>query len=167
MENRVAYNTANGAKPRFDNGGSEFGLMHRDLGPGFLMFDVDRMSAIVEIELELRRENEGFVEFRRNQNGIQFVAMFEIKHKRTPYSEDVLNPSNTNSMARLEMARRLGARLFIVFATDGQPPFDFYEIDTTTGEHRFAGKLNYSKSNRSDTCKEFWQTVLKVERYVS
>ena len=115
----------NGVKPRFDGGGTEFGLMHRDLGPGYLMFDVDRISAVLEVGLEMRRENEGFVEYRRKGDAIRFVALFEVKHRRTEYSAAALDKTTSNALARLEMARCMGARLFVVFAMDGKPPFEF------------------------------------------
>jgi len=78
----IYYGEKNKVKPRFDGKGTEFGLMHRDLGPGFLMFDIDRMSAVLEVNLELKRENEAFVEYRQYGNAINFIAMFEVKAKK-------------------------------------------------------------------------------------
>jgi hypothetical protein len=54
MSTAKTYNTENGVKPRYDGGGSEFGLLHRELGPGFLMFDIDRLSATVQTDLEMK-----------------------------------------------------------------------------------------------------------------
>lgn len=161
----MTYNTSNGAKPRFDGAGTEFGLMHRDLGPSYLMFDIDRMSATIEANLELKREEEGFVEYRRSVNKITFVAMFEVKANRTNYSQSALNPNDSNALARAEMARLIGARLFVVFATNGRQPFDFYEIDTTTREAVHIGTLDYSAPTRSSACQAFWRNVLGIDRY--
>jgi len=154
----------NGVKPRFDNGGSEFGLMHRGLGPGYLMFDIDRMYANVEVEISLRREDEGFVEYRRHKNSIEFVAMMEVKKHRTSNSEQALNKDNTNSLARIEIARRLGCRLFVVFATNGRQPFTFYEIDTESGDYIEVGTLDYENGNRDECVKAFWRDVLQITR---
>lgn len=154
----------NGVKPRYDGGGTEFGLMHRDLGPGYLMFDVDRISAVLEVGLELRRENEGFVEYRRKGDEVRFVALFEVKHRRTEYSEAALDKTTSNAMARLAMARCMCARLFVVFATDGKPPFNFYEVDTETGDPVLAGTLTYTPQTRAAELSAFWNNVLRIPR---
>lgn len=158
------YPTTNGVKPRYDGGGTEFGLMHRDLGPGYLMFDIDRMTAQLELQMEMKRENEGWVEFRRYASRVDFVAMFEVKKHRTIHSEKALDPDEANSLARLEMARKMGCRLFVVFATNGRQPFDFYEIDTETGEAGYRGTLDYSTDNRANQCRLFWRDVLGIQR---
>jgi len=158
------YSTSNGVKPRYDGGGTEFGLMHRDLGPGYLMFDIDRMTAQVDLQMEMRRENEGFVEFRRRASRIDFVAMFEVKKQRTVHSEKALDPDEANSLARLEMARRMQCRLFVVFATNGRQPFDFYEIDLATGCADYCGTLDYASDNREVRCRTFWRDVLNIQR---
>lgn len=158
------YQTTNGVKPRYDGGGTEFGLMHRDLGPGYLMFDIDRMTAQLELQMEMKRENEGWVEFRRRANRIDFVAMFEVKKQRTIHSEKALDPGEANSLARLEMARRMQCRLFVVFATNGRQPFDFYEIDLDTGEAKFRGALDYATEDRVQRCRVFWRDVLGIYR---
>lgn len=152
-------------KPRFDGKGVEFGLMHRDLGPGYLMLDIDRLSATLEVGLELRRENEGWVEYRCCANRIDFVALFEVKGKKTSYSEAALNPKDANSMVRAEMARRLGARLFVVFATDGRQPFEFYEIDTTFDVCQLVGTLTYDPNNRQCAVRNFWANTLRIDRW--
>jgi len=159
----MQYHTSNGVKPRFDNSGTEFGLMHRDLGRGYSMFDIDRMTAQLDMQIEMRRENEGFIEYRRTAGNINFVALMEVKHRRTKYSEQALDPTEANSMVRLEMARRLGCRLFVVFATNGKQPFDFYEICADTGEAKHAGTLDYT-SDRVHKCRLFWNNILGIQR---
>lgn len=162
------YNTHNGAKPRYDGKGSEFGLMHRDLGKGFSMFDIDRLSAIVEVNLELKREEEGFVEYRHVGANVEFVALFEVKHHRTEWSEEALMPDKSASVARAELARRIGARLFVVFGTNGGQPFDFYEIDTETREAEHVGTLTYDLSDRNlkmQAVQSFWRECLGIARH--
>lgn len=155
----------NGVKPRFDGKGSEFGFIHRALGCGYLMFDVDRLSAIVEMDLELRRENEGFVEYRQNGRSVRFVALFEIKKEKTKHSIKALDNEESSSMARNEMARLLGCRLFVVFATDGKAPFEFWELDRGSQQYERAGLLNYRPGEHAAAIQKFWRDTLKIERY--
>lgn len=156
---------SNGAKLRFDGGGTEFGFMHRDLGSGYLMFDVDRLHVKVEEFLKLRNENECFVEYRdtgEREKGVQFIAMFEVKHKRSHYTLKALDPENSVSYARLCMAQKLGCRLFVVYASGGRQPFDFWEIDTTDGGASLVGTLEYNKADRRESVQQFWKEVLEI-----
>ncbi len=156
------YNTPNGVKPRFDGGGSEFGLAHRDLGQGYLMFDIDRMTASVEVALELRRKEEGFIEYRHEYGDVKFIALYEIKGNRTEFSEQALNIDKSSTKAMIAMARRLESRLFVVFATNGKQPFDFYEFDTSEQCFIPVGHLCYEAENRAEAVREFWQNVLHI-----
>lgn len=158
------YTTSNGVKPRYDNGGTEFGLMHRELGAGYWMFDVDRVFASVEFEISMRKENEAFVEYRRNGKRIDFIALMEVKHRRSEFAEQALSMTDYNSYARLAMAQRLGCRLFVVFATDGKQPFTFYEIDTVTGESTEVGTLTYGPADMRERVAAFWRNVLRIEK---
>lgn len=153
---------SNGVKPRFDRGGTEFGLMHRDLPPGYLMFDIDRLHARCSVDLSLKRENEGFVEYRRKNGRIEFIALMEVKQHRTPNSERALNTGDANAMARIEMARRLGCRLFVVFATSGRQPFEFYEFDVDNGNPFHVGTLRYGSDGREEAVRRFWTEVLRI-----
>jgi hypothetical protein len=156
------YTTENGVKPRYDNGGSEFGLMHRDLGPGYLMFDIDRLSAVMEVNLELKRCNTGFVEYRHN-NSIDFVALFEIKAKKTPYSLEAINPKKSSTAATIEMAKKLECRLFVVYGDNNDQPFEFYEYLPEAG-FESVGVLSYTINNRAESVKKFWRDVLNISR---
>jgi hypothetical protein len=152
----------NGVKPRYDGRGSEFGLIHRDLGPKYLMFDIDGLTATVETELKIRRQDEGFVEYRYDGKKVDFIALFEIKAHKTKYSIKAIDPCEINSIAKIEMARRLGARLFVGFGTNGKQPFDFYEINITTGQPCLVGTLNYKSDNRISKVKSFWSDILRI-----
>lgn len=159
----TTYDTPNGVKPRRDGGGSEFGLMHRDLGPGYLMFDIDRMTARLSVDLELKRADTGFIEYRRN-NGIEFVAIFEIKHTKIGLAMEALDVDNSNTMAQIEMARRLGARLFSVFATNGHQPFEFYEYLPFSRQFELVDVLDYDKANRVERVQAFWHDILRISK---
>jgi len=162
----MTYDTSNGVKPRYDGGGSEFGSMHRDLGPGMYMFDIDRLSGNMstDIDFELRRENEGFVEYRIKSQVVKFVALFEIKAHKTKHALEALDSSNANSRARSAMAQMLKCRLFVVYATNGKQPFEFYEINTETGEAQSLGALSYDVESRQNECQRFWRDVLGIAR---
>lgn len=158
------WNTENGAKPRFDGKGTEFGLMHRDLGRGFNMFDIDRLYAFMHVQAVISGENSGFVEYRLRGQLVEFPAMFELKHDRTHHSEMALSVDDPNAIARAEMARRIGARLFVVFQTAGKQPMDFYEIDTASREPTFKGTLDYTSDTKAEAVKTFWRDVLNIYR---
>lgn len=156
----------NGVKFRLDGKGTEFGMVHRGLGPGFLMFDIDRLSATVELGLELKRENEGWVEYRQYPGGIKFVALFEVKNAKTPYSLSALDSSNSCSMARNEIAKRLGCRLFVVYGTNGRAPFEFWEFDPFTDDYAMVGVLDYESGESQKAVSIFWRDVLGIKRFV-
>jgi len=160
------WDPGNGVKPRFDGEGSEFGKLHRLLGSGYYMFDIDKMTADVNISLELERADTGFVEYRIvGDKVVTFTAMFEVKYARTEKSEQALLSKNANTMAMIEIARRLDCRLFVVFATNGQQPFEFYEWNKLFDEFVFVGRLEYNKgTNPAYAIKTFWQNVLKIYR---
>ena len=162
----MTYNTSNKVKPRYDNGGTEFGDMHRDLGPGMYMFDIDRLSGNMstDIDFELRRENEGFVEYRIKSQVVKFVALFEIKAHKTKHALEALYSSNANSRARSAMAQMLKCRLFVVYADNGKQPFEFHEINTETGGARLLGVLSYDAESRQGDCQAFWRDVLGIAR---
>ena len=159
------YNTENGVKPRFDGGGTEFGMMHRWLPGSHCMFDLDRMQASISSDLILRNENEGFIEYRITDKEVRFAALFELKMKRTKYSEQALSSDDASAIARAELARRIGCRLFVVFATNGKQPFNFYEIETTTRESTHVGTLDYrNEADGKRAAQEFWLNVLGIDR---
>lgn len=164
----VTYSTPNGVKPRYDGGGTEFGKMHRDLGPGYLLFDIDRLSVKLEEQLELRKENEGFIEYRLYSNHITFIAMFELKAQWTPNSKMAIDTNQASSIARAEIAKRLSydqdqpCRLFVVFGTNGRQPFEFYEF--MNNEFVFVGTLDYLQDNRQEKVKLFWNDTLGISK---
>ena len=160
------YDTANGVKPRYDGGGTEFGAMHRDLGPGMLMFDIDGMHVRTETDLVVRNQNGVFLEYRLTRDAVKFVAIFEYKREKTASTLKALDARNdANSMARLAMARALGARLFVVYGTQGKQPFDFYEINIGDGTYSHSGTLYYDgEKDRPEKSTQFWKEALGITR---
>ena len=128
------------------------------------MFDIDRMFATVQMDLALKKEDEGWVEYRVRNDAVSFIAMMELKKHRTEHSEKALDKKQANSMARLEIARRLGCRLFVVFGTDGRQPFEFYEINTSTGDPIHVGTLCYEYGAGKQAWQEFWNNILHIEK---
>jgi hypothetical protein len=153
---------SNGVKPRYDGAGTEFGLRHRDLGPGFLMMDIDRLHAAIDIDVKLQRENEMFIEY-RSVNGISYLAMYELKHARTFHSEKALDMELLANQVRFDICKRLDCRCFVVFATNGKQPFSFYELFEDRSDH--VGVLEYSEGNAAEAWKAFYRDVLKIGRY--
>ena len=159
----MIYQPESGSKPRYDNGGSEFGRIHRELPSSFTMFDIDRLQASFSGTIKLRRENEGFVEYRHvTDTDIKFVALFEIKAHKTVSTLKALDSTSTVGLARLRMAQLLGCRLFVVYGIYNKQPFDFYEINTFSGENKLIGTLRYENGNAKKSVEDFWFNVLGI-----
>lgn len=148
-------------KPRFDGGGTEFGRIHRLLGPGYLMFDIDRLH----LEVALKRENEGFIEYRYNNGKFVYKALIELKKSKTKFSLQALDPHEINSLARIDICKRLECRLFVAYGTEGHQPFEFFEINIADGSNRLVGILEYDESNVKQQVDTFYRDVLKIYRY--
>lgn len=160
----------NGVKPRYDGGGTEFGKIHRFLGKEFAMFDVDKMSISITVDLELKNDNELFYEYKTNFNTgkVEFRALFELKYEDTPYVKKALecplgSPTYAQWMAcnRLSAGQKNRCRYFIVIAFKGGRPFHFYEIDAN-GEKQDKGVLNYAwdEDDGKEEVKRFWEDDL-------
>lgn len=150
-------------KPRFDgkmpNG---FANMHRLLGNKELMFDVDRCYIDVLCQLSLKKENELFIEYNFIQSKVVFKAVFEVKYSKSRSALEALDKNNANSIARCEMAKKLDCRLFVVYQDNGKQPFDFYEINTNTGDSKLIGTLSYTNGNSKQAWRFFWDNILKL-----
>lgn len=153
-------------KPRYDGGGTEFGAIHRKLGVRYGMFDIDILSASANVNLEIKEQNAGFFEYRTDfqNSNCEFKALFELKFRWTQYVEDALNCRvGTATFAQLKLCEKLNCRFFFVVATEGMPPFHFYEINYN-GTHEYIGELNYydkDKDGASEIIK-FWNTNLNL-----
>lgn len=148
-------------KPRYDNGGSEFGNMHRTLPKTFGMFDFDRMKATAKVPLELVRQNIAFLEYKTifRDGEINFTALFEIKHKDSPFVRDAMKcKCGTATWAQVKTAEKLGCRYFFVIATNGKQPFSFYEITYEFNVIEW-GVLEYDDLSRDATVLSFWNKI--------
>lgn len=150
----------NGVKPRYDNKGSEFGEMHRLLPKNCGMFDIDRMSAVATLNLELSNQDVGFLEYRTNFNdgSIEFKAMFEVKHKDTEHVRNALKCTiGTSTWAQAQMCKILKCRYFFVIATEGKQPFRFYELKDNNSS--YLGTLDYTPDNKKNAVNFFWKLI--------
>lgn len=153
-------------KPRFDNGGSEFGLIHRKLPPNCCMFDIDKMSASAIVNLEMTKQDIGFIEYRTNFDTaeVTWKALFEIKYKSSQFVYDAISCKiGTSTFAQLKLCERIGARYFIVVANEGKPPFTFFEI-FSDGSNKIVGVLEYDNKelDGKDKIREFWKNKLRL-----
>ena len=152
-----------GTKPRYDDGGSEFGNIHRELPKSCGMFDIDRMTATATVSLEITKQDVAFIEYKTmwndEKNVIVFKAMFEIKHHGTESVYKALQLSKgTATWAQAEMAKKLGARYFIVVANYGNPPFKFYELSKDE-KMDYVGELDYAIEDKKEKVEEFWKEI--------
>jgi hypothetical protein len=148
-------------KLRYDGKGSEFGSAHRELPVSCGMFDIDRMSAIATINLEIKNQDVGFIEYRTNFNTgeITFKAMFEIKHKKGIASDQAIEcKTGSATWAQLKMCQKLNCRYFIVIATEGNQPFEFYEKEYS-GATKHCGTLSYTKETKKQEINNFWKKL--------
>lgn len=156
----------NTVKPRFDQKGSEFGLLHRKLPLKCGMFDIDRMSAKATLNLELREQDVGFFEYRTNFNSgdIEWKALFEIKYRDSESVQKAIScPMGTATWAQLKLCELINAKYYIVIANNGKQPFTFYEYDYD-GSYRIAGVLDYfdREIDGSEAINSFWKHTLKL-----
>lgn len=150
-------------KIRFDGKDpTGFASMHRNLSNRELMFDVDRVYADITFNMQMKKENELFVEYNIKNNNVVFKALFEVKHMKTLSSIEALDKTKANSRARAEMCRRLGARLFVVYQTKGTHPFEFNEIDVDSGEVLETNILNYVQGKEKECWLDFWKNTLRL-----
>lgn len=151
-----------GSKPRFDGKGSLFGDLHRELPSGICMFDIDKMFLTTKQELWLKKENQGFIEYKHDGINFEFKALFEVKYK---FVNAALDNSLSTNRARIELVKRLSVnqkidcRLFVVFQNNGSQPLEFYEIDTKNGSHKKVYYLEYDDKNRKQEIEKCWQIL--------
>jgi hypothetical protein len=148
-------------KPRFDNKGSEFGNVHRLLPQDCCMFDIDKMTGTAIVNLEMTRQDIGFIEYKtifNSENKIEFKALFELKFRNSFYVQQAMKVKiGTSTFAQIEMAKKLGCRYFFVIATNGMQPFTFYEWIDDRFEK--VGILQYSEYNKKQMINELWKQL--------
>jgi len=151
-------------KPQFDNNPqNDLSRLHRLLGPECLCSDIDELH----LKMSIKKENECYIEYRIVNNSIEFTALLEYKSSKTKYTQDALNPNNANSKMRIEMAKKLNCRLFVVFGTRSRLPMQWYEIDLETEEPFLRGVFNcdYDKGSTEEAVEwnKFWTHELKLD----
>lgn len=153
-------NMENNVKPRYDGKGSEFGMVHRLLPPKCGMFDIDRMSGNMQLDIELKNTDTGFVEYRTDFNNadVTFTALFEIKYKLSESVQKALECNiGSATFAQKKMCEKLRCRYFIVVANFGKQPFVFFElVNDAILNH---GELNYNDDNKMQKINDFWKKL--------
>ena len=156
-------------KPRFDKGGSLFGLAHRKLPVNYGLFDIDSfVGKWLRLSKKEQQERGTFIEYRclkfdKNENKfnldrINFVAMFEQKHKKTERIEKEYKEfkPGTAAWAELMFCQKLGMRFFLVLENNGYYPMEFIEYD-------YDGKqIGINILNQEDDVEVFFKDKLKI-----
>jgi hypothetical protein len=159
--------TENGVKQRFDGKGSEFGNVHRLLPPRCGMFDIDKMKAKAVVDLEVTKQDIGFIEYRTlwNKSDIKWMALFEIKYMDSDTVKKLMECKlGTATWAQMKLCQQLNMRYFIVIATEGCQPFDFYEV-FDTGNYEHVGTLDYGNEDKKGKINEFWTKIGLIEKF--
>ena len=150
-------------KPRYDNKGTEFGKIHRMLPEKNCMFDIDKMQGQAIVNLEMTKQDIGFIEYKTDFNNcdIKINALFEIKYKNSKYVQEAMKCKiGTSTFAQLKVAEKLECRYFFIIATNGKQPFYFYEYKKSKFE--YVGKLEYDNECTQGKITIFWKNVLKL-----
>lgn len=153
-------------KPRVHGDANIFSDIHRQLGAHRPLTDLDFISGEVISGFlrvgvcddgEDRIYSEYAVNFEQAQ--ARTTALFDFKHSLTEYIRYSLQTIKTGTALwyYAQMAKQLGARAFVVVASDGGLPLRFFEI--TTGEAVYKGELI---TDQPEGVKAFWADVLKL-----
>ncbi len=132
------------------------------------MFDVDRMTAVAQVNLELTKQDVCFFEYRTdfNKSSCEIKAMFEIKNKRTHFVEENMKAKIGSAVwAQIQLCKKIGCRYFFVISDSfegGKQPFSFYEYDFSFMSFKNIGVLDYDKDNKLEKVNHFWKNILKL-----
>lgn len=121
---------------RFYKNGNAFSTGHYLLPKHKYMIDIDRLR--LRAEMSISKENTFFAEYAIESNQELIIqAVFSLKHKQTLLKQD--SPAldfihDLQNRVLRAIARKLEARLFVVFHCDNEePPFDIHEVDVKSG----------------------------------
>jgi hypothetical protein len=100
------------------------------------MLDIDRLK--MTVDLSLKNEEQMFLEYTLEDSAnCKFDAIFSLKHRQKKLKADTKAAQFLDDISHRvmrHMAKKLGARLFLVYHCDNQePPLDFYEVDLASG----------------------------------
>lgn len=158
---------------------NEFSEAHYLLPVQQGLFDIDKIKGEwLSFEINEGKEEATYVEYnmlkfaneadkRFNTDLIKYLAVFELKYCFAPRVKEAMElKQGTSSYAQFMMAKILGARFFFVVATNGLPPFSFYEYDMETGVYtELPKKLRYDVGNNTqkEACiNYYWKEVVKL-----
>jgi len=157
---------------------NEFSEAHYDLPKQQCLFDIDRIKGEwLTFDISEGKEEATYVEYTRlkhsselpkfDKSRIKFLALFELKYCFSERVQDaMLLKEGTSAWAEFMMAKDLGMRFFFVVASNGLPPFTFYEFDMISGTYfKIPIKLNYdigNKSQKKACINYYWKSVLNL-----
>jgi hypothetical protein len=169
MEVKVSKNTKTYHSVR-----NEFSEAHYDLPPSYGMFDIDiYQGKWLDIKKVATKTEATYVEYRclkYDNTGNKFdikrfnpIAIFELKHHMTDRVFNSLSlPEGSATWAAFMFSKIMNCRFFMVIATNGSYPFEFYEYNEY-GNYNLSGKLDlYPWEDRQEVINEFWNTKLNI-----
>lgn len=146
-------------KPRFDEKGTEFGLIHRLLPGSCCMTDIDSMVIEAHTKVRVKTADNTFVEYEHVKDDVKIKAILEVKYRTTDNTLKALDVNESTTKIRQKIAKLTKARHIVIFATEGRPPFKFYEIQKN-GAVKYLGELNYkTETEQKPSILNFWQKI--------
>ena len=153
-------------KPRVHGEENIFAKVHRQLGSYRSMTDIDFLvgevkSGFLRVGVCDNGEDSIYAEYSTDFYiaEAQTTALFDFKYTMSDYIHRSLWPIRTGTAIWFyaQMAQRLGARAFVVIASDGELPLSFYEI--TSGQTVYKGDLS---TDQIADIKAFWRDNLNL-----
>lgn len=151
---------------RVHGDGNIFAEIHRELGAYRPLTDIDFISGeicsgFLRVGVCDDGENRHYAEYQTDFGAAEArtTAIFDFKFSLTDYVRHSLQPIRTGTSLWFysQIAKQLEARAFVVIATDGNLPLQFYEI--TSGQAVYIGDLI---TDQPDSVKAFWRDTLKL-----
>ncbi len=153
-------------KPRIHGEENVFAKVHRQLGSCRSMTDIDFLvgevkSGFLRVGVCDNGEDSIYAEYMTDFYiaEAQTTALFDFKHTMSDYIRRSLWPIHTGTALwyYAQMAKQLGAKAFVVIASDGRLPLSFYEI--TSGQTVYKGDLF---TDQTTDVKAFWRDNLRL-----
>jgi len=155
---------ANGVRARVDGAGDGWAQGHRQLGPQFLMQDVDAMAGV--LSFTQTTENRLFLEYVPDEyahhadyrRAFAVAALFDRKATTTSAFATINIVSTAFYLwicRALSEHQPLAAKFFYVIGGPS-PPWEFVELDTTTAQVRQRTML---RENTPESWRACWQVI--------
>ena len=156
---------------------NDFSEAHYKLPRSYGMFDIDTLKGEwLQLEDNEATKNEAtYVEYRClkfdkddnrfNEDRINWIAIFEYKHKGNGILKEKMNMNPGEPLwAVFMLAKKIKARFFLVVATEGNSPFHFIEYDISTNKRMGCKTLNFDYEMDSEkTILDFWNKELNIK----